>query len=675
MSHLVFLILGLATGAAYCLIALGLVLTHRGSGVINFAHGAFAMFGAYAFLNLRDNGQLILPFVPTTVHVGSTAPTWLALVWALAVGGLLGLVSYFLVFRPLRRAPMLANVVASVGILISLQATAVLQLGSNNVSTSPVFPSAAVSIGGAKVPQDRFYLAGLSVVAAAVLTVLYRYTRFGVATRAAASNERGAILLGYNPARLAAVNWVIASMFAALAGVVLVPISGVDATTMTLLIVPALGAAMIARLTSFPVAALAGLAIGAVQSELLNLQTASWFPGFAKTGTVQGLPFLVVIAVLILAGRRLPARGFSSARLPSSRAATPRAQARTAVVGLILLTALVFLLSSNLVLALFNSMVISIIMLSLVVLTGFVGQISLAQAAMAGVAGFTLSKVGGSWGVPFPLAPILAVAVATAVGVLVGLPALRVRGVQLAVVTLAGAVAVQEFLFKNPSFTGGLQGSRVPSPSLGGLDLGVRSGSHFPRPVFGILLAVVLTLTALAVVNLRRGITGLRMLGLRANETAAAAVGINVAAMKLVAFGMASAIAAVGGALLGYLQTNLSFGSFDVFVGLGWLALAYLGGIASVSGALIGGALAAGGLLSTILDDAFGFGRYVQLISGLGLVLTAVLNRDGIAGGVALSWSQFQQRRRLPGRVHPAVPTRAATAGSVTSKEEPHVPA
>ncbi len=651
MNHIVILILGLASGAAYALIALGLVLTFRGSGVINFAHGAFAMFGAYTFIQIRDNGQLVFPFVPFSIGVGDSTSTFVAIVYTLVVGLLMGLASYYLVFRPLRSAPMLANVVASIGVLLSLQATAVLQFGSNNISTGPVFPSGSVKMGSSVVPIDRFYLTGVTIIVAIVLALVYRYTRFGLATRASAGNERGALILGYNPFRLAAVNWALASALACVAGIVLVPISGVDAITMTLLIVPALGAALIGRLTSFGVTAVAGLLIGAAQSGILDAQNFSWYPGFAKTGASQGLPFLVIIAVLVIGGRRLPARGFSSARLPMSRAASPRARLISSIGGPIVLLLLLFTLSSGLKLTLLNSMVITIIMLSIVVLTGFVGQISLAQAAMAGTAGFALSKFADRYGIPFPLSPILAILLATAVGVVVGLPALRVRGVQLAVVTLAGGIAVQEFLFKNPSFTNGLLGSKVPNPRLFGFDLGVRANGQFPRPVFGVFLIIVLVLLCIGVTNLRLGVTGLRFLSLRANEAAAASVGINVAATKLVAFAVASGVAAIGGVLIGYLQTNLSFGSFDVFVGLTWLALAYLGGITSVSGALVGGMLAGGGVLSTLLDDAFGFGRYVQIVAGIGLILTAVLNQDGISGGLAITRDQLRARmarRRVP---------------------------
>lgn len=652
MNHIVILILGLAAGAAYALVALGVVLTYRGSGVINFAHGAFAMFGAYTFIQIRDSGQLVFPFVPFSINIGGSASLLVSILYTLVVGLLMGLISYYLIFRPLRSAPMLANVVASVGLLLSLQATAVLQFGSDNISTSPVFPTGSMSLGSSVIPIDRFYLTALTIVVATVLTLVYRFTRFGLATRAAAGNERGAMILGYNPFRLAAINWALASALACVAGIVLVPISGVDAVTMTLLIVPALGAALIGRLTSFSITAIAGLLIGVAQSGIIDLQNFDWYPTFAKTGASQGLPFLVIIVVLVIGGRRLPARGFSTARLPASRAASPRARLITSIAGPIILLVLLFTLSSGLKLALWNSMVIAIIMLSIVVLTGFVGQISLAQAAIAGTAGFGLSQFADQLGIPFPLSPILAVILATGVGVLVGLPALRVRGVQLAVITLAGALAVQEFLFKNSSFTGGLLGSKIPNPQLFGLDLGVRAHGEFPRPIFGVLLIVVLVLLCLGVTNLRLGITGLRFLSLRANEAAAASIGINVAATKLVAFGIASAVAAIGGVMIGYIQTNLSFGSFDVFVGLTWLALAYLGGITSVSGALVGGLIAAGGLLSTIMDNAFGFGRYVQIVAGLGLILTAVLNQDGIAGGLAITRDQV--RARLARRQHPA---------------------
>ena len=218
--------------------------------------------------------------------------------------------------------------------------------------------------------------------------------------------------------------------------------------------------------------------------------------------------------------------------------------------------------------ALVYSMIGAIICLSIVLLTGFVGQISLAQMTFAGVAGFALSKFGVSLGIPFPLAPLL-----RRHGRGRGRrrdrdsrPS-RVRGIHLAVITIAASVALVEFVFKNPDYTGGFNGSKMPSPSPGSSGSTSASGDEevgsYPRLAFGFfVLARVDDERARWCANLRRSPTGGRFLAVRANERAAAAAGVNVAATKLLAFGLSAFIAGIGGALLGYYQGILSFESF-----------------------------------------------------------------------------------------------------------------
>jgi branched-chain amino acid transport system permease protein len=266
--------------------------------------------------------------------------------------------------------------------------------------------------------------------------------------------------------------------------------------------------------------------------------------------------------------------------------------------------------------ALVTSLIGTLVCLSIVVLTGWSGQISLAQMAFAGVAGFSLSRLGTDVGVPFPVAPLAAAALAALAGLAVGLPALRARGVSLAVVTLAGAVVVEEVVFKSPTLTGGFSGSRVESP----LD-----PSGVP---FGLLVLAVVVVTAAALARLRLSGAGRRLLAVRANERAAAAVGVDVTAARLQAFALSAFLAGLAGALLGYQQGALSYGSFGVFVSLAYLAVAYLGGIAGIAGAVVGGLLVPNGLVFTLLD----IGRWQLLVSGLGLMAVTVLAPGGITG-------------------------------------------
>ena len=416
-----------------------------------------------------------------------------------------------------------------------------------------------------------------------------------------------------------------------------------------MLIVPALGAALIGRLSSLTLTALGGLALGGVQSMLLLLT--SDHPSLPQIGVKEGFPFIVIVAIIFLAGRALPGRGsVEDRRLPSARIGKLRPTAP--IIGVVIVGVLLVSASTTWQLALITTMVSAVMCLGMVVLTGFVGQISLAQMTLAGVGGFTLSKLADKAHIPFPFSPVLAVAFVTLVGVALGFPALRVRGLHLAVVSIAAAVAIEEFAFKNPDYTGGLDGSVVPQPKIFGISLGIRGGpKDFPRPIFGFFVLVVLIAVAMGVTLLRRGELGRRMLAVRGSERAAAAAGIDVSRTKLIAVAISSAISGVGGVLLAYQQSTLSYPTFAVFTSLGLLTIAYLGGIASVPGALIGGALCSGGLVMTMIDRWLRLGRYESVIIGLGVVVTAIVNPNGIAAiapAMRARFSRLGKDRALP---------------------------
>jgi branched-subunit amino acid ABC-type transport system permease component len=162
-SYMLFLLLGLRSGAVYATLALGLVLKYRSAGVIDFAHGAVAMFCAYVFLNLHSKGSLVLPWIvlPHKIQVGPEVgyTTDISIVVSLIYAAVLGLVCYFAIVRPLRHAPALARVAASVGLLLYLQTVATLNFGADNCSSPPILPAKPVHLFGANVPSDRLYLA------------------------------------------------------------------------------------------------------------------------------------------------------------------------------------------------------------------------------------------------------------------------------------------------------------------------------------------------------------------------------------------------------------------------------------------------------------------------------------------------------------------------------------
>ena len=579
---LLFSLIGLGAGSVYALLALGLAVEQQGSGVVNFAHGAVAMYCAYCYSELRSNGHLVLPVVglPHEIPI-STSPlgTWPALVLTVAYGAGLGALLQWLIFSRLRTAPTLAKVVASIGLMLTLQAIAVLNFGTATRTTPDILPAGPVTIFGATIGQDRLWLAAITVAIAVAIAAVYRFTRFGVVTRAAAQNRRAATLLGWHPARFEVAAWAIASAIAALVGVLAAPLTTLTPSTLTLAVVPALAAALMARFTSAPVAVATGLLIGIGQSLCVwAAATWTWFP---QQGMSDALPFVVITAAMLLRGKGVVTRGeLRDARLP--RATQPRRPLLSVVLLVPVFAALLLLTHAGWRDAVIESLVTAALCLSLTLLTGFVGQVSLVQAAFAGVGGFVLAKTLAHHGLPFPVALLVAGLAAVPLGLVIGIPALRIRGINLAIITLGAAVALDSLLFNNVSVSGGLSGTSVPPPHLFGLNLGIR-GTHqgdFPTVAFGLLALGVFVLLAILITNLRRSPTGYQLLAVRGNEPAAAALGINVAGTKLLAFALSAFVAGVAGGLMGYQQGQLSPASFTVFVSITLLAIAYIGGIA-----------------------------------------------------------------------------------------------
>jgi branched-chain amino acid transport system permease protein len=234
-------------------------------------------------------------------------------------------------------------------------------------------------------------------------------------------------------------------------------------------------------------------------------------------------------------------------------------------------------------------------------------------------------------------------------GLIVGLPALRVRGTNLAIVTLAGGVTIAEFVFKNPWVIGDIAsgGAKVPNPSLAGWDFGLVYGNKVSRPIFGVFLIIVLALLGLLVANIRRSGSGRVMLAVRGNERAAAAIGIDVTRVKMTMFAASSFIAGVGGTLIAYRFGSVSDLSYGVVASLTALAVAYLGGITSVSGAVTAGITAQAGIAFYAMGRLFdGMGSWEALIGGVLLIVTAIMNPEGIAGGIRLQVAAARAKKQ-----------------------------
>src|SRR5918996_628468 len=297
---LLFALLGLGSGALFAGIALAVVLTYRGSGIFKIATGGVAMLAGYSFWSLKT-GEYGTEF--------GTAPALLiTLVVTLVIGALIELVA----FRPLRNAAPLAKLVSSLGVLLVAQASMLLAFGTSQKPQPSIFPSDTVEVFGSVVPVDRFILAGIVIAVAVVLAALYRWTRFGLATRAASENELSALLGGLSTNELSMVNTLLASLVAGAVGVLAASVTQLDAISLPLQVVPALAAALLARLTSFWIACAAGLGIGIVNSEIDYLSTMSWFPtdhGVPLPGVKELVAFLIIVAAMFLRGAALPTRG------------------------------------------------------------------------------------------------------------------------------------------------------------------------------------------------------------------------------------------------------------------------------------------------------------------------------------------------------------------------------
>jgi branched-chain amino acid transport system permease protein len=634
-TYLQIIVFSLGAGAVYASLANGLVLVFRATGIINFAMGATAMWGGYVYYYVRTEGRLVLPVL--TVDLGGPQGLAVGLVTALGSAVLIALLVFFLAFRPVRNAPVLAQVVVSIAVMLSLTALVNLRFGADPINgfklaQVAVIPTKSADVMGKTMTISNVYVALVVVLASAVIWAYLRFTRAGVATRAASGNERAAILMGYAPDRLALVAMVIASVLGTVGVILVSPILGLSSTLYSLFVVQGLAVMLVARMSSLPVATVAGFALGIVQQLLINWTSEDWWPEWAKSGLDQLLPFLIVIVALLVLGNQLPARGsLQTMQLPDVKVPSPRPT------GMLLTFAAIGVLMvfthGEWRFGVTMSVVFAIMALSFVVITGYVGQTSLAQLSFAGTAGFALSKLHDAWHVPFFVTALVCAVLATILGVVVALPALRIRGAQLAIVTLAAALAITRFVFNNYSFTPP-EGLLVAPPQLFGLDLARQVGQDISRLSFSLMVLVVAASMVWIFIRVASGAMGRAFLAVRANERAAASAGIDVRLVKIVGFALSAFLAGIAGCLLGYATGRISAGSFEIFAGLSVLAVAYVGGITSWSGALVAGALAPLGIVHALINHFWSTGDNYALVAGLLLILTAILNPTGIAGAV-----------------------------------------
>ena len=596
-----FVVLGLGLGAIYALLAQGLVLIYRGSGVVNFAHGTFAMTGAIVLTETRKHGVNLA----------------VALVAATGVGLLLGLLTQNLVMRPLRSASPLARIIATLGILIMLQSWATRRYGSTIFTVPQYLPRHTWDIGGVTVQSERVLLLGIGVLVTVALIVAQQRWLLALATRAAAEDETAVAALGWSPDLLATVNWCIGGSLAGLAGALIVPLTGLIIAPLVLLVVPALAAALLGKFDSFAGTLLGAVGIGIIQS----LITRYW----NQTGAGDAVPFMVIILVLVVTGRSLPLRSHVNEKLPTIGSGRVR-PGTIAVLAVLSVVLVMFVFNRTWIDAFTVLLSLSVLLLSIVVLTGYAGQISLAQFALAGWGAFVAGRLISAAGWPFWAAALAGISAAAPFGAAFALPALRTRGVNLAVVTLGMGVAINAVLFQNVDYTGGGQGTVVGRIDLFGYEIDALVHPHR----YAVFVIVGFALALIAVGNLRRSASGRRLIAIRENERAATSLGISVVWTKLYAFTIASMLASLGGILISFRFTSVIYTAFDPFQSILALSYSVIGGVGYLAGTVQGATLAPGALGSVLAPVLSSIESWLPLISGAVVILILIANPDGI---------------------------------------------
>lgn len=606
---LTFTVIGIVTGSAYAIAASGLVVTYATSNVFNIAHGAVGMVMAFLYWELDVNRGL---------------PTLVALLLVVGVAApLFGLLVERLVIRRFSDAPVAVTLVITVGLMVMLIAV-----------TQQIWPPSARRV-------DRFFgdtsfeIAAIQVsahdlitflVAAAVAAALYYFlnrTRTGIAMRALVDNRELVALHGARPQVLGSLSWGLGAALAALAGILLVPIVLLDYVTLTLLVISAYAAAMVGKLKNLPRTFVGAMVLGLLQSYFLlsvNYLPSDFDPLGLMRGIRASLPTIFLFVVMLLlpqeklrvgsvAGTKLPP-------IPSWSRALGWGAAFIAAVGV-----LVNLFSTSNAATFGQALVLSLIMLSLVVLTGYGGVVSLAQMTFVGVG--ALIVVNFFDGVLSPFAIVAAGVGAAIVGLIVALPALRLRGLYLALGTLAFAAAMDKLVFDNGQLGFNLGGNAlIERPELLGVDLG-------SERAFTVAVAVTFVAMALVVLRVRRSRFGRFLLAIRDSEIACGTLGLSIVGTRVRVFMISAGLAGVAGAFFGGMRVSVGSTDFTMFASLPLLLFAVVGGVTTITGAVIGGL--ALGMLPVLQEQFPAAGALAYVVILLALVGLG-RNPNGIVG-------------------------------------------
>ena len=592
-QFLEFTVLGLILGSVYAISATGLVVTYTTSGVFNFAHGAVGMIAAYGYWEL------------VTHHV----PGALAMVLVVLVAApVFGVFIEWLLMRRLLGDTGERPVMVTLGLLAILIGLALVLFGENRGDTLSPLVNGTIRILGVGVTAQDLVIAGSAAAIAAALRVLFHSFRLGVALRAVVDDPELLATAGASPVAMSRTGWVLGSVLAALAGVLLAQQqqTSLDTYTLALLVVSGFAAAVFGRLRSVPLTYAGGLVLGLA---------VVYFGSYAQPhlGTLgpdlsAALPMIFLFAALIaLPSVRLRAVGRLSTLRPP-RVATgwesliaAGAFCLVALACSMTLTGTVAGGTSSFGVILDHTMAYGIVGLSLVLLVGYAGQVSLCQFAFMGIGAFLMGKVAGGGSL---LGLLLAAVVCAALGALIALPTVRLRGLYFTLATFAFADAAYTGIFPDTRVLG--QGLNVGQIVLPGLSFGSN------RAVF-LLLAAAFVLTALLVLAIRRSLLGRRLVALQDSPAAYATVGLNAAFTKVAVFAIAAGLAGLAGALYGTAAGTVGTSDFDIFTGVVFVLFVVVWSVRTVSGAFLAA------LSFAVLTHVWTNG--VGLFAGAGIVL------------------------------------------------------
>jgi branched-chain amino acid transport system permease protein len=626
---------GLFTGAAYAIAASGLVLTYTTTRVFNIAHGAFGMVLSFVFWDF-------------TVRQGMNVLLALVLV-VLVIAPVIGFVMQRLITRGLGNAPVSVSLVVTVGLFVGLIGFAQQTWREDKIEVdAPRFVEPfwltfadgdgvpGWQIGGTTITGHQLITILCSIAVAVGLWALLNRTRIGTAMRASVDNPDLLRLFGGKPDNAAALAWMIGMSLAALTGILMVSVVGLSYFDLTLLVVNAYAAAMVGRLKSLPLTFVGAMIIGVTEALVAGYSTDFETLATIKPAVVPLILFVVIVMAPQAQLRIGQVKGMVSAPVPS----VPRMGVSAAAV---LLVAAMYVATAGEVslLRLGTAATFSIVMLSLVLLTGYGGHVSLAQLSFAGVGALTYAKLG-----QFNLLGLLiAVLVAAAVGALVALPVLRLTGLYLALATLAFAVVMEKIVFKNDSLGFG-QGGAIEAERLSILGYRFESTGQY---VF--VMVVFFLLVGMGVLLVRRGVIGRMLIAMRDSPAACGTLGLDMRWFRVGLFAASAGIAGLAGALLAGLRGLIGEADFIFFNSLPLLLLAVVFGITSVTGATLGGI----GLMllpvlqaETVSVPAFGDVRLAGLmfiIIGVGAVL-AGRDPNGLSNYMFTAGRLVEQRLR-----------------------------